>query len=85
MREERIKAGGSKLGKSRFQREKEEAERKKHEEEVESARAYQEFIKAMNGEDTGSSGRSSAQASSSKARPMGFVSAGGKRLALRAW
>lgn len=84
MREERIRTGGLKTTKSRYQREREEAERKKAVQEEEAARAYKDFVEAMEGgaPRAGQSGSSRsmgpAGSSASKSKPIGFVSAGGK-------
>ena len=72
LREERIKAGGMRNVKSRYQREKEESMRKKDKQEREAEKAYHEFVKAMGG-----SGASTGQSSRAGNKPMGFVSAGG--------
>lgn len=73
MREERIKAGGAKNTKSRYQREREEAERKRIEQESEAAEAYKEFVAAMEGD----TARKSRPAASNK-KALGFVSSGGE-------
>lgn len=84
MREERIRTGGLKTTKSRYQREKEEAEKKKAVQEEEAARAYKEFVEAMEGgaDRAGRSGSSRsvgpAGSTASKSKSIGFVSAGGK-------
>lgn len=74
LREERIKSGGVKVTKSRYQKEKEELERRKAEEEQDAARAYEEFAAAMaQGDISRRAGPPTA-----KRQPIGFVSAGGK-------
>ena len=79
MKEERIRLGGVKSTKSRFQREKEEIERKRAEQEKEAASAYQDFVQAMDG-GTSFSSRSGPSSASARKKPIGFVSAGGKEM-----
>lgn len=76
-KEERMKAGGVRGVKSRYQREKEEAERKKAEQALAAEEAYKDFAAAMDGGRTrGTEGGPGGEGARSKT--MGFVSAGGE-------
>lgn len=65
---ERFQHGASNK-KSKYLKEKEQAEKKRKREEEEAAQAYQEFVKAMQGDDS---------STANKPIPKGFVASGGK-------
>lgn len=72
----RLEKGGVSFGKTRWERERDEAERKRIEEEKRAAEAYEVFVRDMQGDEEAAS--SAGGQGSRKPKAVGFVRAGGE-------